>query len=88
LQFKNENDFLKWVRKNRKQVEKNKGFVRYLIRLNDDFVEYFYLEDPNIPKDKFPIVVYPIYDKVTIKEERLARLKEDIIKILAENDKF
>jgi hypothetical protein len=55
---------------------------------DQSFVEYFYLEDPNIPKDKYPVVVYPIYDKVTIKDERLTRLKEDIIKILAENDKF
>ncbi len=89
IKFSDENGLLKWVRKNRKQVEKDKGFVRYIVQLNDEsFIEYFYLEDPSIPKDKYPVKVYPIYDKVTVKEDNLERLKEDIIKILSEENKF
>ncbi len=87
--YKNLNDFKKRWRKNKNNVEKDKWFVRYLVRFNSgDIIEYFYLEEPNIPQDKFPIVVYPIYDKITIKEDRLERLKEDLIKILDKNDKF
>ncbi len=88
--FSKENDFLKWVRKNRKEVDRGKWFVRYLVKLNwkDDFVEYFYLEDPNLSKDDYPVEVYPIYDKVTLKEERLSRLKEDVIKILSQDNRF
>ena len=89
LIFKDKNSLLKWVKKNQRDIEKDKWFTRYIIFYdNIDYVEYFYLETPNIPEDKYPLKVYPIYDKITIKEDRLERLKEDIIKILADNNKF
>jgi hypothetical protein len=51
-------------------------------------VEYFYLETPQLPEDKFPIKVYGIFDRITIDDAKIPRLKEDIIKILAEVKKF
>ncbi len=53
-----------------------------------DPIEYFYLETPNIPVEYFPINIYGIYDRVTVEETKLWRLKEDIIKILGEFKKF
>lgn len=80
-----------FTRKNRNRVEKEKGFVRYLIVPKGEKwepVEYFYLEEPNLPTDFFPVAVYGIYDRVTVEEAKIGRLKEDIIKILAEQKKF
>ena len=51
-------------------------------------IEYFYLETPNVPVEYFPINTYGIYDRVTVEDEKLGRLKEDIIKILAEFKKL
>jgi len=51
-------------------------------------IEYFYLETPNIPDEYFPLNTYGIYDRVTVEESKLWRLKEDIIKILGEFKKF
>jgi excinuclease UvrABC ATPase subunit len=45
-------------------------------------IEYFYLETPNVPDNYFPLNIYGIYDRITVSEEKLGRLKEDIIKIL------
>ena len=53
-----------------------------------DPIEYFYLETPNIPSEYFPVSIYGIYDRVTVEEVKLSRLKEDIIKILGEFKKF
>ncbi len=53
-----------------------------------DPIEYFYLETPNVPAEYFPLNTYGIYDRVTVEKEKLWRLKEDIIKILAEFKKF
>ncbi len=53
-----------------------------------DPIEYFYLETPNIPSEYFPVSIYGIYDRVTVEETKLSRLKEDIIKILGEFKKF
>jgi len=53
-----------------------------------DPIEYFYLENPNVPESYFPINIYWIYDRITISKEKIARLKEDIIKILWESNKF
>ena len=53
-----------------------------------DPIEYFYLETPNVPSEYFPLTTYGIYDRVTVETEKLGRLKEDIIKILAEFKKF
>ncbi len=82
-----------FVKKNRSKVEKEKGFVRYLVMsLNkEEFpepIEYFYLESPSIPAEYFPVALYGIYDRITIEETKIARLKEDIIKILADVKKF
>ena len=51
-------------------------------------VEFFYLEQPKIPDHYFPIKLYAVYDRVTVDQSKQARLKEDIIKILAEEKKF
>ncbi|NCQ82727.1 hypothetical protein GW750_08315 [bacterium] len=51
-------------------------------------IEFFYLETPSIPASFFPLQLFGIYDRVTIEQKRQARLKEDIIKILAEEKKF
>ncbi len=51
-------------------------------------IEYFYLETPNVPDNYFPLNIYGIYDRITVSEEKLGRLKEDIIKILWEAKKF
>lgn len=82
-----------FVKKNRNKVEKEKWFTRYLVVSNKkqefpDAIEYFYLESPSVPKEYFPISLYGIYDRVTVEESKLERLKEDIIKILAEVKKF
>ena len=67
-----EKDLVKFVRKNRKRVETENGYVRYLMisQKNNEAVEYFYLEEPNIPKDFFPIKLYGIYDRVTIEDSK------------------
>ena len=51
-------------------------------------IEYFYLESPHIPEKFFPVKLYGIYDRVTIEEAKMGRLKEDIIKILSLTKKF
>jgi len=80
---------IKFVKKNRNKVEKWGWFTRYLlIWESKEPVEYFYLEDPNVPKDYFPIKVYGIYDRITVENNKIDRLKEDIIKILWETEKF
>ncbi|MCF7834995.1 excinuclease ABC subunit UvrA [Candidatus Gracilibacteria bacterium] len=88
-------DLADFVKKNRKKVEKGAGFTRYLLISNKqdsdtqtDPIEYFYLETPNVPSDFFPINIYGIYDRITINQQKIARLKEDIIKILGESNKF
>lgn len=82
-----------FVKKNRNKVEKEKWFVRYLVMSTKkeefpDPIEYFYLENPTIPTEYFPVSLYGIYDRITIEETKIARLKEDIIKILSEAKKF
>jgi excinuclease ABC subunit A len=53
-----------------------------------NIIEYFYLETPQIPKEYFPVKTYGIFDRVTVEEAKMGRLKEDIIKILSEVKKF
>ena len=53
-----------------------------------DPIEFFYLEEPNIPTKFFPAQVFGIYDRVTVEDKKIDRLKEDIIKILWESEKF
>jgi hypothetical protein len=59
-----------------------------LSKESNDPIEYFYLEDPNVPVTFFPLNIYGIFDRVTVEDNKLARLKEDIIKILQEVQKF
>lgn len=90
--FENKWDLSKFVKNNKQKVEKWWGFTRYLlISKNPDLqepIEYFYLEDPNIPEKYFPLNSYWIFDRITLEEQKLWRLKEDIIKILSETKKF
>lgn len=90
VDFDDDKNLKKFVRNNRKKVETWNWFIRYMlvsIPKNENF-EYFYLEDPNIPKDYFPLYLYWIYDRVTIDDTTLPRLKEDIVKILNDSNKF
>ena len=88
-EIKEYDSLAKFVKKNRNKVEKWGWFTRYLLLWPwKEPIEYFYLEDPNVPKDYFPIKVYGIYDRVTVEKNKLDRLKEDIIKILSETEKF
>ena len=90
--FSTKADLLKFVKANKQKVEKGGGFTRYLLVSQNpekaDPIEYFYLEDPQIPTDYFPINSYGIFDRVTLEEQKVWRLKEDIIKILSETKKF
>lgn len=82
---------MEFVKKNRNKVEKGKGFTRYLIVPKEqwfDPIEYFYLETPNIPDNYFPVNIFWIYDRVTVEDQKLPRLQEDIVKILGETKKF
>ena len=90
--FATKADLLKFVKNNKQKVEKGTGFTRYLLLSQNpeksDPIEYFYLEDPNIPENYFPINSFGIYDRITLEETKRSRLKEDIIKILSESKKF
>lgn len=94
--FSTKNDFDRFVKKNRNRVERGKWFTRYLIVSQEEKkdtesmapIEFFYLETPNVPESFFPLDVFGIYDRVTVEEKRLPRLREDIIKILSEAPKF
>ena len=90
--FSTKADLLKFVKNNKQKVEKGTGFTRYLLLSQNpeksDPIEYFYLEDPNIPENYFPINSFGIYDRITLEETKRSRLKEDIIKILSESKKF
>ena len=90
--FSTKADLLKFVKNNKQKVEKGTGFTRYLLLSQNpeksDPIEYFYLEDPNIPENYFPINSFGIYDRITLEETKRSRLKEDIIKILSETKKF
>lgn len=97
-EFDTRTPLMEFVKKNRNRVEKGKWFTRYLImpgkkaetnkKEKQEPIEYFYLETPNVPDSYFPIHIYGIYDRVTIEEIKIGRLKEDIIKILTETKKF
>lgn len=90
--FATKSDLLKFVKNNKQKVEKGGGFTRYLLLSQNpekaDAIEYFYLEDPNIPESYFPLNSYGIFDRIRLEESKRARLKEDIIKILSESKKF
>ncbi|MCS6982975.1 MAG: excinuclease ABC subunit UvrA [Candidatus Absconditabacterales bacterium] len=80
-----------FITKNRKKVDKGTGFTRYIITSQTQTmapVEFFYLENPKIATDFYPLKLYAVYDRITVEETKHARLKEDVIKILAEEKKF
>lgn len=89
-------DLQKFVRNNRKRVDAGEWITRFLIaygwneenRDRKDLVEYFYLEDPKIQEDLFPVKVYGVYDRITVNDSTLRRLKDDIIKMLTRSEKF
>ncbi len=94
--FTDPNLLSRWVRKNRKQVDAGAGVTRYLVALEYnqetgdywDLVEYFYLEEPNIPDSFLPAKIFGIFDRVTIDQSTLRRLKDDVIKMLSRAEKF
>ncbi|USN55634.1 MAG: hypothetical protein H6765_03440 [Candidatus Peribacteria bacterium] len=94
--FADEASLSKYIRRNRKQVDQGGGMTRFLVALeyvaetniHGELVEYFYLEDPKIPKEMFSVKLYGIFDRVTINQSTLNRLKDDTIKMLARADKF
>ena len=51
-------------------------------------IEYFYLEDPKVPKKMLPVKVYGVFDRVTINKSTERRLKDDVIKMLWRSEKF
>lgn len=89
-------DLETFSKKNRNKVEREKWFTRYLVvtqysnneQKKTQPIEYFYLESPSLPEEYFPIALYGIYDRITVEKDKIERLKEDIIKILAEANKF
>jgi len=101
-EISNIQDFQKFVQQNHKKVEKWTWFTRYLILKNEQLektklkknenqsipIEFFYLENPKIPENYFPIKLYAIFDRVTVEDTRKARMREDIIRILWEEKKF
>ncbi len=68
--------------------EKGKKMPKQSSAGNLEPIEYFYLETPNVPEDYYPLNIFWIYDRVTVEEQKIGRLKEDIIKILGEAKKF
>jgi excinuclease ABC subunit A len=89
-------DLQKRVRNNRKKVDQGEGTTRFLVaygrdethRTRKELVEYFYLEDPKIPEGLFPVKVYGVFDRITINQSSLHRLKDDVIKMLVRAEKF
>ena len=86
--YTDKSDFLKFVKRNRNKMERSDWFTRFLVCFESGCVEYFYLESPNIPDKYFPLQVYGIYDRITANAENEDRLKEDIVKLLNESNKF
>lgn len=90
-EIKTKDELAKFSKQNKLKVEKGWWFTRYLLmpslwHMNP--IEYFYLEEPSVPDSYFPIQIYWIYDRITLSEQKMPRLKEDIIKILSDSKKF
>ena len=81
-------DFQKFVKRNRSKMDKSEWYTRFLVLFEENVVEYFYLESPMIPDKLFPIKVYGIYDRITINIENRDRIKEDMVRLLNEGNKF
>jgi excinuclease ABC subunit A len=94
--YKSAEDLARFVKRNRKKVDQWEWSTRYLLALNydaqawtwDHLIEYFYLEDPKLKEIHLPVKVYGIFDRITITDETLSRLREDSIKMLAMADKI
>jgi excinuclease UvrABC ATPase subunit len=94
--YEEQADLAKFVRKNRRQTDAGEGTTRYLVGTNrnkeertyKNLVEYFYLEEPSLPHDAFPVQVFGIFDRIQITEQTLSRLREDSIKMLSRTEKF
>ena len=86
--YKTMTDFQKFVKRNRNKMDKSEWYTRYLVLFDDNVVEYFYLESPMVPDKYFPIKVYGIYDRITLNSENHDRVKEDIVRLLNEGNKF
>lgn len=94
--YQDANELMRFVRKNRKLVDQGGGITRYLLALQYDketnsyqsMIEYFYLEEPNVSASLLPVKVYGIFDRVTINDATLKRLKDDAIKMLGRTEKF
>jgi len=56
--------------------------------LEGESIEYFYLEDPKIPDEMFPVKVSGVFDRITVGESVIRRLKDDVIKMLGRTEKF
>lgn len=56
--------------------------------MQGESIEYFYLEDPKIPDEMFPVKVSGVFDRLTIGESIHRRLKDDVIKMLSRTEKF
>lgn len=90
----------KFIRKNRNHVDQWWGCTRLLLEMNSqntnqsettltwESIEYFYLEDPHVPDDLFPVKVHGIFDRIQVSKSVYRRLKDDIIKMLGRADKF
>ena len=80
----------KFFRRNRKQVDAGGGSTRLLVSKawEEDFVEYFYLEDYAGAEETCDITIYGVFDRIKVTDAIHRRLKEDVIKMLGRADKF
>ncbi len=99
--FEDAGSLQKFVRSNRKQVDNWWWLTRIMIQMGIEMeqsseensmigesIEYFYLEDPQIPEELFPVRVQWVFDRITVNESVQRRLKDDIIKMLGRTEKF
>gem|GEM_PF-3383403 len=88
VKLSDDKSLAKYLRRNRRKIDNGGGYTKILITdeegKNSD--THFYLEEPTL--SNFPVKAYGIYDKFTINQENKARLEEDLIKLLGEQDKI
>ena len=93
--FKENKEVNAFFRRNRKQVDAGWGSTRLLVKDNKtiwadgepQFAEYFYLEDYKPSSEECDVIIYGVFDRVSVTPAIHRRLKEDIIKMLARADK-
>ncbi len=94
--FADASNLSKFVKQNRRQVDNWWWLTRIMIEMNAapdssmlwESIEYFYLEDPQIPDELFPVRVQGVFDRITVWQSIHRRLKDDIIKMLSRTEKF